>query len=100
MLIFGDLSIDLVGIRAQHGEKGKALWFSWRDMATIDMTFYAHRLTITPRKGMSQNLKLDGDPNDILAWYVITHAAARAVVTVTGDPAEPVTRPQPPGALA
>jgi hypothetical protein len=88
MLTFGDLSVDRVGIRVQRGGKAAALWFAWRDTRAIDMTFYAHRLTITPRKGPARNVKLNGAPNDILAWYVLAHAAARAGVTVTGAPPE------------
>lgn len=89
MLTFGDLFIDSVGIRARRGAKAAAWWFAWRDTRAIDMTFFAHRLTITPRKGPPREVKLNGEPNDILAWYVIAHAAARTGVAVTGGPADP-----------
>jgi hypothetical protein len=104
MITFGDMSIDQVGIRVRR-EGGKAWWVAWRDASAIDMTFWAHRLTITPRKGAARNVKLNGQPNDIMAWYFIAHVASRAGVTVTGDvpeaslagQAEPeITSPRPP----
>jgi hypothetical protein len=84
MITFGDMSIDQVGIRVRR-DGGKAWWVAWRDASAIDMTFWAHRLTITPRKGAARNVKLSGQPNDILAWYFIAHVASRAGVAVTGE---------------
>jgi hypothetical protein len=86
MITFGDMSIDQVGIRVhREGGKARAWWVAWRDASAIDMTFWAHRLTITPRKGAARSVKLGGEPNDILAWYFIAHVASRAGVAVTGD---------------
>ncbi len=80
---FGRLSVDQAGISSPGGGSDKPWSAAWRDTRTIEISFWAHRLTITPRTRAPRNVKLDSAPNDLLARYVIAHAAARA--GVTGD---------------
>jgi hypothetical protein len=83
---FGRLTIDQAGISSPGDGSGKAWSAYWRDTREIEITKWGHRLAVKPARGPDRQVKLDGAPNDLMARYVLWHAAARAGVAVTGDP--------------